>query len=359
MEFRLIEKDEKERFNRFVASAPYGHFLQLYEWGDVKAETGWKPFRAVVEKNGVIHATAMALVRSLPIPGRTLMYIPRGPAVDWADHEAVRCLWQGLKELARSRSAILIKIDPEIPVERQDIARLFCSDGFTPYRTGGNFESIQPRFAMPLSIEKDEEELLQSFHHKTRYNIRLAMRKGVEVRTGTQEELPFFYALLQETATRDRFLIRDFAYYQSLWRSMIAAGHARLFVAYYQSEMIAATIAFHCGRKVWYIYGASGNRHRNVMPNYLLQWEMIRWAKSLGCQVYDFGGVAGDVDPEHPLYGLIRFKKGFGAQVVEYLGEYDLPIDPMLYWAWAKGLPILRQTRSSLIRGLRRISGRG
>lgn len=358
MKFRLISGEERLRYNQFVYECPYGHFLQLFEWGDVKADTGWRPFRAVVEDNGAILAAALVLIRSLPVLGRSIMYIPRGPAVDWERKDVLHVLWQGLSDLGRRERAVFLKVDPEVPKADEQVPAVLKTEEFVPFETGKSFESIQPRFAMPLSIAADATELLQSFHHKTRYNIRLAGRRGVTVREGRKNELPEFYKLLQETAERDRFLIRGFEYYEALWQNMIEPGHARLFVAHYNEEMIAATIVFRCGKKAWYIYGASGNRHRNVMPNYLLQWEMILWAKQHGCEVYDFGGVSGEVDPGHPLYGLYRFKKGFGAKLVEYHGEFDLPLQPSMYWLWTKVMPTLRSARSRLIRSTRTLIGR-
>ncbi|MDK2894294.1 MAG: hypothetical protein PWQ98_419, partial [Moorella sp. (in: firmicutes)] len=149
-----------------------------------------------------------------------------------------------------------------------------------------------------------------------------------------------FYEILKETTLRDRFLVRSYSYFETMWREMVERGYAKLFLAYYRGEAIAGTLAFIMGDKAWYLYGASSNRHRNVMPNYLLQWTMILWAREQGCTMYDFRGVPGDLDEKNPLYGLYRFKKGFNGTFTEFIGEYDRVYSPFYYWLWQSVLPL-------------------
>ncbi|HHX95677.1 MAG TPA: peptidoglycan bridge formation glycyltransferase FemA/FemB family protein, partial [Clostridia bacterium] len=143
-----------------------------------------------------------------------------------------------------------------------------------------------------------------------------------------------FYDILTVTAERDNFLVRSFEYFETLWDCLVEKGLAKLFMAEYEGHYIAGTLAFIFGDKAWYMYGASSNEHRNVMPNYLLQWTMIQWAKGKGCSMYDFRGVPGNLTEDNPLYGLYRFKKGFAAEYVEFLGEYDLVYSPFYYKAY-------------------------
>jgi lipid II:glycine glycyltransferase (peptidoglycan interpeptide bridge formation enzyme) len=149
---------------------------------------------------------------------------------------------------------------------------------------------------------------------------------------------------LQETARRDGFVIRGYPYYQDLWELFIQPDQARLFVARYGDRIIAGAISFLFGDTCWYVYGASGNEHRNVMPNYALQWAMIRWARERGSRVYDFRGVSqrNYEDPDDPLYGLNRFKAGFNPRFVEWIGEYDQPFSRVLYPLWTSALPRVR-----------------
>jgi len=186
-----------------------------------------------------------------------------------------------------------------------------------------------------------------SFHQKVRYNIRLAARKGVEIKIGSKEDIPEFHKIMVETGIRDRFVVRSPSYFEQML-DCLGPENIRLYLAYYQGKMIAGTIAVVYGNKCWYLYGASSNEYRNVMPNYLLQWEMIKWALESGCDIYDFRGVSGDIDENNPLYGLYRFKKGFGGKFTEFIGELDYVFNPFIYFAIEKGEKIFREARRRL-----------
>jgi lipid II:glycine glycyltransferase (peptidoglycan interpeptide bridge formation enzyme) len=264
-----------------------------------------------------------------------------------------------VKELAREHQAVFLKIDPDVPAANQGFVAYLRKAGFRAADKEVGFEGVQPRFVFRLDITPPEEHLLANLHQKTRYNLGLAERKGVEVAaTENKEDLAVFYQILVETASRDRFLIRSYDYFSVLWDKLIARGYARLFLARYQGEVIAGTLAFIFGQKTWYIYGASSNRHRNVMPNYLLQWRMIQWAKQEGCTLYDFRGVPGSLTEDNPLYGLYRFKKGFNGQYTEFVGEYDLVYLPHYYWAWQNLEPLYSKGIRQLIGLRKKLGGR-
>lgn len=354
MNVRLINESEKDRYNEFVANGPKGHILQSFEWGEIKARTGWEPFRLVAEDGGQIRAALSILKRRLPIPGRSIFYAPRGPVVDLDDRPACEALLGEARRLASTHGAIMLKIDPDWPADNELARKTLASLGFRTTDKGRNFEGVQPKFVFRLSLEPEPEAIFNNFHQKTRYNIRLAAKKGVSIRVATREDLPVFYKILLETAKRDRFMVRSYEYFEDLWRYLVERNMARLFMADYEGQAIAGTLAFNFGDKAWYIYGASSNRHRDAMPNYLLQWEMIQWAKGLGCRMYDFRGVSGDLSPDNPLYGLFRFKKGFGGDFTEFVGEYDLVYSPAVYWAWVWGEPLARRTMTGLARLKRR-----
>ena len=166
--------------------------------------------------------------------------------------------------------------------------------------------------------------------------------------------MPEFYEVLKETTERDRFLVRAYSYYEDLYDSLVPVGMGELFIAEYEDKIISGTLAFVIGDKAWYIYGASSNAHRNVMPNYLIQWEMIRWAKSLGCTLYDFRGVPGHLTEDNPLYGLYRFKKGFNGEYTEFIGEWDIVYRPAIYFLWNHLEPIYSEVKKGIIGKLRR-----
>ena len=340
---RTIGPEEEARYDAFVAAAPKGHILQTYAWGQVKARTGWRPIYLVLEEDGQIRAATLLLYRPLPVGGRGIFYSPRGPVLDPADHRLFDFLLEEVRELGRRYRALLWKIDPDVPAPAPELVAYLRHRGFVSTVGGGGFEGTQPRCVFRLDLTPSLEELLASFHPKTRYNLRLAQRRGVTVKSDCdRSDLAVFYRLLTETARRDGFLIRGPSYFEALWEELVRRDYARLFLAYYQGEAIAGTLAFTLGSKAWYVYGASASRHRQVMPNYLLQWTMICWAKERGCTLYDFRGVPPTPDPAHPLHGLYRFKKGFSGQFTEFIGEYDLVLSPWCYHLWRVCHPAYR-----------------
>ncbi|HHY42713.1 MAG TPA: aminoacyltransferase [Thermoanaerobacterales bacterium] len=351
MEIKIINQEDKDLFNHFMAWGPKGHVLQSYEWGEVKRHTGWEPIRLLVIDKDKPIAGISILKRRLPIPGfnKCIFYAPRGPVADYTDKDTLKFLFSKVKELAKRHGAILLKIDPDIKAPNETVVKNLRSLGFTPLDSGKNFEGVQPKFVFRLDISKPLEDIMAAFHHKTRYNIRLASRKGVTVKVGNREDLKPFYEILEETCIRDKFLVRGFDYFETLWDELVEKGLARLFMAEYNGRYVAGTLAFIFGDKAWYIYGASSNQDRNVMPNYALQWEMIKWAKENNCTMYDFRGVSGDLSPDNPLYGLYRFKKGFSGEFTEFIGEFDLPISPFFYYLWVHIIPAYRKFRGKVV----------
>lgn len=338
---RLIGPEEEKRFDAFISSHPKGHFLQSYGWGEVKATTGWQPLRLVLERERTIIAAASLLKRNLPYAGKAIIYVPRGPVVDFHAPGLFDAVLAAINQVAAEQGAFLLKIDPDIPDSDTAVKRLLQDRGFRLATAGTGFDGIQPRYVFRLDLTPSPEELLAAMHSKTRYNIRLAARKGVTIKSDcTLADLPVFYELLKETTLRDRFLVRSYDYFVTMWQEMVERGYAKLFLAYYQGQAVAGTLAFIMGDKAWYLYGASSNSYRNVMPNYLIQWTMICWAREQGCTLYDFRGVPGDLDEDNPLYGLYRFKKGFNGVFTEFVGEYDLVYNSFYYWLWHTAMPL-------------------
>lgn len=349
---RIIDIKEKQRYNHFIQNHAKGHFLQLWEWGEVKRGMGWEPLPLVLEEDGEIRAAMLILKRSLPLPGlnKCIFYSPRGPVVDIESKELCSILFEGVRKVAQDQGAIFLKIDPDVPVGNEVFTRILKECNFRKNETGLDFEGVQPGFVFRLDISPSEQELLNNMHSKTRYNIRLAQKKGVQIRQAKdKEDLRKFYAILVETAERDQFLIRGFEYFEMIWDQMLANGWAEIFLAEWEGKTIAATLALLMGEKAWYLYGASSNQYRNVMPNYLIQWEMICWAKERGCTLYDFRGVSGDLDESNPLYGLYKFKKGFNGDFTEFVGDWDTVYSPFFYFLWTRALPVYMNITRALL----------
>lgn len=338
METKLLDK-RPSLFNHFVASHPRGDLLQTTYWGQLKSLTGWEPFPLGVMSGGQLLAGALVLKRKIPLMSKCIFYSPRGPL--FSDLEALECLVEGVAELAQEHGALFWKMDPALP-KGDPLWSQFAQKRLHKVDTGLDFDGVQPGFIMELDLRPSLETILANMKSKTRYNIRYAQRKGVTVRLShSKSDLSIFYPLLEETAARDRFTIRSFAYFEHLWDCLVPHRAAQLFLAFHEEQPLAGAITFRLGKRAWYVYGASANIKRNLQASYALQWEMIRWAKSTGCTVYDFRGVSGNLDPDHPLFGLYRFKEGFGAKLVEYVGEYDLPFSP-LYRFWKPAADFFR-----------------
>jgi lipid II:glycine glycyltransferase (peptidoglycan interpeptide bridge formation enzyme) len=197
---------------------------------------------------------------------------------------------------------------------------------------------------MQLDLARSLDDVIASFHQKWRYNIRLAQKKGVNIRSSVDKsDLPTFYSILRETAKRDGFLVRSQSYFEAMWDALVPRGWMRLFLGDVDGEPVCGALSYLFGDKAWYTYGASSNAHREKMPNYLMQWTMISWAHENGCRWYDFRGVSCTPDdPNDKTAGLNRFKSGFNPRFVQYIGEFDLPLSTPGYWAFTKALPKAR-----------------
>ena len=345
--YEFITEKTLPEYEAFVQSHPKGNFAQSYLWGKQKPMWQWDAI-AVRGEDGAIRGSLAVMTRKVPGIGRTLMYGCRGPVCDLGDRETFSQLLDGAKALAKKYKSYVIKIDPDVPSSNTAFSSMLQSFGFRAKEGGKNFEAIQPRYVFRLNVEgKTEEELLANFHQKWRYNIRLAERKGVTVRVCGKEMVPAFSDLMLTTGVRDGFVTRKPEYFAAMLDNL--GEHARLYMAFDPNDTpIAGTLAIHYGDKVWYLYGASSNEHRNLMPNYLLQWRMMQWAVETNCRIYDFRGVSGDVSEDNPLYGLFRFKQGFGGDFTEFVGEMDLVLSPVIYWAVEHGTSVFKELRKQV-----------
>ncbi|SMB86346.1 Lipid II:glycine glycyltransferase (Peptidoglycan interpeptide bridge formation enzyme) [Desulfonispora thiosulfatigenes DSM 11270] len=347
---RLIKENEHDYFNNFIASIPKGHILQSYEWGEIKAKTGWQPLRLIIEKNDKPIAAISILKRIIPGLKKAIFYAPRGPVFKIDDTEVFDFMLKEVEKLAKEHKAIFFKVDPDISAENTEFANLLTSRGFRSAEKGEGFDGIQPKFVFRLDLTPDEETLMKNMHSKTRYNIRLAGKRGVTIKEDCKkEDLKYFYEILLETCERDNFLVRSYQYFEDMWDYLVENGYGKLFMAEYEGKYISGTLALIMGNKVWYLYGASSNQYRNVMPNYLLQWTMIKWAKENNCTLYDFRGVPGYLSEDNPLYGLFKFKKGFNGDYTEFIGEYDLVYSKFYYWLWHTVEPVYQKLIRKLI----------
>ena len=341
---KLVDESNLEKYNEFLKKHDRCNFQQSIEWGKVKAPA-WKNEIVLAEdKDGNIIGSISVLIRKIPIFGN-LMYSSRGPVCDIHNKEVIEQLTNGLKELAKKYNAFVLKIEPDIKSDDQEFRKIVTELKYKIKDDAKNFrEEIQPRYVFRLDTKgKTEDEIFKNFHSKTRYNIRLATKKGVTVKTGTREDLKDFHKIMIETGNRDGFITRPLEYFEKMYDNMVPGGHMKLLMAYYEDKPISGVIPIMYGNKTWYLYGASSNEHRNLMPNYLLQWEMIKIALERKSDIYDLRGVPGIADNSN---GLFRFKKGFGAEYTEFIGEVYIPFKPLTYKMYKISEKIFRNARA-------------
>ncbi|MDM8518789.1 peptidoglycan bridge formation glycyltransferase FemA/FemB family protein [Anaerolineales bacterium HSG6] len=307
------------------------HLLQTQAWADLKSQFGWTTQFLQTER-----ASAQLLFRRLPL-GLTIAYVPKGPTVDWSDLTARQAILTQIHLTAKQNRAIFLKLEPDVwqneSDESNEVVTLLTKSGFVPS------DSIQPPGTAIVDISLPEDKILAAMKQKTRYNIRLSGRKGVIVRHGSTDDLPLFQQLSKQTAERDDFGIHSLTYYQTAY-NLFAPDHCALLIAEFEGQPLAALMAFRQGQTAYYLYGASSNQKRNLMPAYLIQWEAIRWGKQHGCTAYDLWGIpnadATTLEAEFKqrydgLWGVYRFKRGFGGQVRQSIGAFDYVYRPYLY----------------------------
>ena len=325
----IVESPERAAWDARVSAAPGGHVLQSWAWGELKSQFGWG-----VERVAAGTACAQVLFRALPGGLGSLAYVPRGPAADFGDAASVRALLEAIVPAVRKRRAICLKVEPN----REEGPALEATLRALAFRPSP--QAVQPRRTILVDLEGPPEAVLERMKQKTRYNVRLAERKGVIVRAGDEGDLPAFYRLMEVTAERDRFAVHSEAYYAAAHRLFVPAGQGRLLLAEHEGQLLAGLVALAFGDTACYMYGASSDEGRNLMPTYVLQWEAMRWAKERGCRLYDLWGVPDEeeavleaqfADRSDGLWGVYRFKRGFGGRLVRTAGAWDLVYAPLRY----------------------------
>jgi lipid II:glycine glycyltransferase (peptidoglycan interpeptide bridge formation enzyme) len=321
-------------WNNFLLRHPNVHLLQTGEWGELKSMFGWKPVRIVDGNTGV-----QILFRQLPL-GFTIGYIPKTVIGDRNFNEQ---FWQEIDFICREHRAIFCKIEPDHwENEQSESPALSEVEGWNlNLETSPN--NIQPPRTIIVDIKSDEEEILARMKQKTRYNIRLAGKKGVTVRTW--DDIEAFHKMMLVTGGRDGFGVHALEYYQRAYELLHPSDMGEILVAEYEDRPLAALFVARDRNRAYYLYGASTDDERTRMPAYLLQWEAMKWAKERGCEEYDLWGVP-DEDEQtleaefltrhEGLWGVYRFKRGFGGEVRRAAQALDKVYNPLFYWAYLK-----------------------
>jgi peptidoglycan pentaglycine glycine transferase (the first glycine) len=371
-----VDRTPAQVWNDLVGGLPKPHILQTWQWSQVKAAYGWQPFFALwimadsgrldfhlmvepeelsslaADHAGQVRAACLVLLRDVALGGLPtrlkVIYAPKGPLLDWNDAALRQQVLDDLKKLARRLGAIFIKIDPDVVLgsgvpgtpnaQETHLGQAVRAD-LAAHGWRESAEQIQFRNTVLIDLRDDEEALMARMKQKTRYNVRLAGRKGVSVRAGSHQDFSMLYHMYAETSLRDGFAIRPQDYYECVWSTFMRDGMVEPLIAEVDGDAVAAVVIFHFEKRAWYLYGMSRDLHREKMPNYLLQWQAICHARAAGCQVYDLWGAPERFEESDPLWGVYRFKEGLGGQVIRHLGAWDLPIHPWMYHLYTQFLP--------------------
>lgn len=310
-------------WNEFLTQFPNAHLLQSGAWGELKSRFGWKAERIVSGGSG-----AQLLFRQLPL-GFSIAYLAKGPVGELASVQ----LYNEIDAICRKNRAVFLKLEPDIWEDDQESAPF-------PFEKLVSSKSIQPRRTVIASLQGSEEEILARMKPKTRYNIRLAEKKGVVVRAS--EDIAGFQRMAETTARRDAFGVHTLEYYQTFYQLFHPSRSCELLMAFYEEKALASLFVARNGERAYYLYGASYELERNRMPTYLLQWEAMKWARSYGCRDYDLWGIPDfeedkletsfqEKDSHDGLWGVYRFKRGFGGEIKRSVGSWDRVYHQGLY----------------------------
>jgi lipid II:glycine glycyltransferase (peptidoglycan interpeptide bridge formation enzyme) len=349
----------------FLAARPSASFLQCPSWAAVKQEWGSRSL-GWYDGNGELVGAGLVLLRQVPKVKKFLAYLPEGPVLDWATDDLAAWL-DPMVEHLKGEGAFGIKMGPpvvrrrwsgatvkaaiaegtarrlaDVPPDSSDdvgerVAATLARAGWRAPTSDEGFAAGQPQFVFQVPLAgRSEDELLKGFNQLWRRNIKKADKLGVVVRQGSADDLPAFHALYLETAQRDHFTGRPLSYFQRMWDAMQAEDpdRIRLYLAEHEGDLVAATTMVRVGEHAWYSYGASSTAKREVRGSNAVQWAMLRDAKAAGATVYDLRGITDTLAEDDPHFGLIQFKLGTGGEAVECLGEWDLPLNKVLFKAF-------------------------
>jgi peptidoglycan pentaglycine glycine transferase (the first glycine) len=318
-------------WNQFLSSHLNAHLLQTGEWGELKSAFGWKPVRVV---NGEVGA--QILFRRLPL-GFTVGYIPKA-ATNSQQSAFDQELWREIDSVCKQNRAIFLKLEPDL-WQNPELDQV----PITNSKLRISSHNIQPPRTIVVDIKDAEEQILGRMKQKTRYNIRLAEKKGVTVRAW--DDIESFHKMMLITGGRDGFGVHSHEYYQRAYDLLHPKQMGELLLAEFEGKSLAALFVARNGNRAYYLYGASTDEERNRMPAYLLQWEAMKWAKARGCEEYDLWGVPDEeeaaleanFETRHDgLWGVYRFKRGFGGELKRAVQAVDRVYNPLLYWAYLR-----------------------
>ena len=364
----MLKEIDKQTHIEFLKDYQTFSFLQLPCWAEVKS--GWKSKSVGWFDERKLVCVGLILIRNIPKTKWSLFYLPEGPVLSPDYSKNVVDWLTPLKDFAKESGAFNLKLGPQVTVNTWSAASIknaisdnvykqfkdVDADRINPFgleiatklrnlggkqieASGEGFGDVQPRFVFAIDVEdKSDDELLASFSQEWRRNIKKAEKSEVKVRQASFEELATFHTLYKETAKRDKFTPRPLSYFQQMWKSLNENSDnlatMRLYIAEQENVCHAACLWVKVGKHVWYTYGASSTSGRELRPSNAIQWQMMKDARDAGASIYDMRGIAATLNENSPLFGLLRGKIGTGGKVIQYVGEWDFVLKPLMYKAF-------------------------
>ena len=367
-----LKEIDKETHVEFLKNYQTFSFLQLPCWAEVKS--GWKSKSVGWFDERKLVCVGLILIRNIPKTKWSLFYLPEGPVLDPDYAKNVVDWLTPLRDFAKESGAFNLKLGPQVTINTwsastikdaisDNVYRQFKDvdpDRINPFgheigtklrnlggkqieTDGEGFGDVQPRFVFAIDVEdKTDEELLTTFSQEWRRNIKKAEKSEVKVRQASFSDLETFHTLYKETAKRDKFTPRPLNYFKQMWKSLNEnssnLAEMRLYIAEQENVCHAACLWVRVGKHVWYTYGASSTSGRELRPSNAIQWQMMRDARDAGASIYDMRGIAATLNEKSPLFGLLRFKIGTGGKVIQYVGEWDFVLKPLIFKAFRVAL---------------------
>jgi peptidoglycan pentaglycine glycine transferase (the first glycine) len=349
----LNEITDKKIWDDYINTHPIGHIFQSYDWGEFRAKSGWHPMRLTMTDNGKIKAAAQVFHKRIPLIGKSIFYIPRGPVLNYSDYPILDTLINELIDLAKNHKAIFLLIDTALSNQNTSVEKYLKRKGFKFSDSYSIVGLTLPKRIFQLNLIPDEETLLKNMSKVHRRNIRTAREKGVRIEIRNDEEaLEEFYQLHKRTSSRKNFIIRSFNYQRELLKTFKTTDNILISLAWHNKRVVAARLTLLNADKAWDMYAASDTKQLQLNASYLLLWEVSCALKKRGCTLFDFRG-ADSPDPNDPLYGLYKYKKGFGPTFVDHIGEHYYIISPF----WFKAMNQAKFCAKKALRTFKQIRG--
>ncbi len=346
MSYEFLKENEYDSLENFLKKNENAQIYQAPIWIEMRKS---QPHKFIVSKdeNGqIVGSMSVFIVNKY---GKNMLFCPRGPVFEHSNLKVFNELLDGAFDMAKQYNAYGLRIDPTVlrsnkvfenEVKKRGGSILFVDDR--------EIDTSPSHVVYTLDLkDKSEQEIFDSFESRYRYKIRRSEKRGIELKVGKKEDLPEFHSLLVKTTQRKKFNGRPLSYFEKLFDTL-GERNVHLLMAYFEGELIGAALLLCYGTTAIYLYGASSESHREAMPNHLIQWNMIKWAKEQGFDTYSFGGIPGYNDEKNSAYGIYRFKKGFNGNVIEYIGEINFKFKSFDYNLREKFIPFLRSIKSKL-----------